>query len=267
MKIFWLVIVLLYMECINKASAQALPKWEAGLGLGGQVLRDYRGSKEGQVNAFPFPFVIYRGDFIKADRGGVRGEFLTNDRIEFTVSGEAALNGQSEDNELREGMPELESAFELGPSLNINLTGEDFTRGWQLRLPLRAVTTVGRTGVHYEGYNFNPRFTYNQPKLFNRWLASFNVGVLYGSNRYHDYYYTVREEFVTPTRPRYEADAGFSGYYFKAGLSARKQDFWYGLSLRYDNLSGTTFEDSPLVETNDYFSFSFAVAWIGWKAN
>ncbi len=255
------------MECINKASAQALPKWEAGLGLGGQVLRDYRGSKEGQVNAFPFPFVIYRGDFIKADRGGVRGEFLTNDRIEFTVSGEAALNGQSEDNELREGMPELESAFELGPSLNINLTGEDFTRGWQLRLPLRAVTTVGRTGVHYEGYNFNPRFTYNQPKLFNRWLASFNVGVLYGSNRYHDYYYTVREEFVTPTRPRYEADAGFSGYYFKAGLSARKQDFWYGLSLRYDNLSGTTFEDSPLVETNDYFSFSFAVAWIGWKAN
>lgn len=256
---FFLLLVLLPIL----SAAETLPKWELGVGFGGQVLNDYRGSKESQVQAYPFPFLVYRGDFIKADRNGLRGEFLSNDRVEVNLSGEMALNGNSDDNELRRGMPELESAFELGPSVNINLSGEDFNHGWQLRLPIRAVFTVGEQGLHFRGYNFNPRFSYTEPNIFAGWRARVSVGALFGSESYHDYYYSVESRYVTDLRAEYVADSGFSGYYFKTSMSQRRGNFWFGLSLRYDNLAGATFEDSPLVETNDYFAMSFAVAWLG----
>ncbi len=260
------VCLTLVLSLSGLAIAEPAPKWEFGVAVGGQALNDYRGSSEGQVQAYPIPFVVYRGEFLKADRNGVRGEFLANDRVELNLSGETALNGQSDDNRLREGMPELESAFELGPSININLTGENFFQGWQLRIPFRAVVTAGESGVHHRGYNFNPRLTYTKPDLFGSWRAKFNVGLLYGSESYHNYYYTVAERYVTEERPRYQAQAGFSGYYFKSSISRRKGNFWYGLSARYDNLEGATFVDSPLVETKDYYAISFAIAWINWRS-
>ncbi len=243
-----------------------LPRWELGVALAGQALPDYRGSREQQVQAYPIPMLVYRGRFFKADRNGVRGEFLANDRFEINLSGETALNGGSNENTLRQGMPELESAFELGPSLNVNLSGADFNSGWQLRLPLRAVITAGESGVHGRGFTFNPRLTYIEPDVFWGWRGKANVGLLYGTDRYHDYYYSVPLPYVTDTRRFYDADAGFSGYYFKTSLSRRRGDFWWGFSLRYDNLSDTEFEASPLVETTDYFALSFAVAWLGWQS-
>lgn len=242
------------------------PTWEVGLALGGQALMDYRGSKEHHISAYPIPFFIYRGDFFKADRDGVRAQFIESKHIELDLSAEAALNGGSKNNRLREDMPELESAFELGPSLNINITGEDFSSGWALRLPLRAAFTVGGTGVHYRGLTFNPRFTWTAPDVFDGWKYKANLGVLFSSRRYHDYYYSVDEQYVLAERPHYEAEGGFSGYYFKTSLSRRDKNFLYGLSLRYDMLEGTVFEDSPLVETNDYFAVSFMLAWVGWQS-
>ncbi|MFT5084477.1 MAG: outer membrane protein [Lentisphaeria bacterium] len=246
--------------------ARQQPKLELGLALAGQVLNDYRGSESIQTQAYPIPFFLYRGKFLKADRSGVRAEILSSNNLEFNLSGETALNGSSNDNELRFGMPDLESAFELGPSLNINVTGDNFGRGWQLRFPLRGVVTLGDTGVHYIGYNFNPRFTYVKPNVIPGWTGKANVGLLYGSQRYHDYYYSVAEQYVTEGRERYTASRGFSGTYFKASLGRRNGPYIYAFSLRYDNLEGATFESSPLVETANYFSFSFIFARFLWHS-
>ena len=38
--------------------------------------------------------------------------------------------------------------------------------------------------------------------------------------------------------------------------------FWVGTFLRYDNLSGATFEDSPLVKQKDYFAGGVAITWV-----
>lgn len=251
---------------VAASETEAPSKWEVGVALGGQLLNDYRGSNEAQVSAYPVPFMLYRGSFFKADRNGVRGEFLANNRIELNISGETALNGQSNNNRLREGMHVLESAFELGPSVNINLSGDSFSQGWALRLPFRAAVTVGDSGIHSRGYTFNPRFTYTEPQLWGSWRARVNLGVLIASEKYHAYYYDVDTPFVTADRPYYQADAGFSGYYFKTSLGRARGDYWYGISLRYDNLSDAVFADSSLVETDDYFALSFVVAWIGWRS-
>lgn len=267
---FFLFITVTFL-CLSGHAAEApeletdkLPRWEVGIAAAGQVLRDYRGSESTQTQALAIPFFIYRGSILKADRNGARAEFLRSHRIEFNLSGAASLNGGSDDNRLRRGMDELESAFELGPSININLTGDNFSTGWQLRLPFRGVATVGDSGIRGRGYTFNPRFTYNESQLFGRWRGKFDIGVLYGSDNYHDYYYSVDEAEVRDWRPFYNADAGFSGYYFKTSIAKKYRNHYLGVSLRYDNLTGATFEDSPLVETEHYFSLSFFIARVVW---
>jgi outer membrane scaffolding protein for murein synthesis (MipA/OmpV family) len=258
------VIACLGLSNIAVAS-QAPAKLEVGVALASQYLADYRGSSEYQTQAIPVPIILYRGERIKIDRRGMRGDIFSTSRFELNVSGEASLNGGSKENELRQGMPELDSAFEFGPSLNVLLGGESFQDGISLRIPLRAVFTVDSSSVDYIGYIANPKLTFRKDNIGMGWRYSANVGGLFGSEKYHDYYYSVDEAFQTELRPSYAAKAGFSGWYFKTGLSRRYQSWFVGVSLRYDNLSGAKFEDSPLVETEDYFSLSLAFAKFLWS--
>lgn len=242
------------------ACAETYHRLQIGAGLGGQYLPHYRGSEDTHTQVLPIPLVEYTGKILKADRDGTRVEFDLTERVEFNVSADLALNDGAKDNRLREGMPELESEFQLGPSLNIDLTGDGFKRGLILRLPIRPVITVG-DGVEYIGYTANPMFTWVQPGVFDRWRMSLDMGLLYGSSDYHGHYYSVAQEYVRPGRPAYTADSGFSGTFTEISISSKKDKLLYGVSLRYDNLQNAVFYDSPLVETPDYWSVSFAVGW------
>jgi len=248
-------------------AAETLPKAELGLGFATQHLKDYRGSSHAQIQAVPFPILIYRGERIRADKDGIRGRFLQGENWELNASAEAALNGGSGDNKKRQGMPELNSAAEIGPSLNINLTGRDFEEGWSLRMPLRAVFAVDTQGIEAIGYTANPKFTYRQPAFWAGWDGKLDFGALWGSQAYHEYYYSVDSVFATAERPSYQANAGYSGAYFKTTLKKRMGKWWIGWNLRYDNIHNSVFADSPLVETDHYFSTTFAVGWFFWHSD
>lgn len=265
MRYIGLVLIGLFSCC---SSAEQLEgEMELGVGLGGQYIHDYRGSKETQVQFLPFPFVKYQGDFLKVDRRGAVGEIYKTKHVEFNLSADLALNGGSDDNPLRQGMPSLSSAVQLGPQLNINLSGKNFSEGLSLRMPLRAVVAIDSKKVEHIGFNFGPKLTYRVPGIWKGWDAKWDVGVLYGSEQYHDYYYTVAPEFATEERPVYEAEAGYSGVFAKVGAKARYGNFVYGVSLRYDDLNGVSFKDSPLMETDSHWVMSAGVAWVFYKRN
>ena len=236
-------------------------KLKLGFGIGGQHLPHYRGSKETHTQALPIPVMEYTGHIFKSDRDGTRAEFSLTDRIEFNLSADLALNDGAEDNRLREGMPELESEFQLGPSFNFDLTGDGFNRGLILRLPVRPAFTLGNNS-DYIGYTFNPQVTWITPDVFNRLRISLDLGALYASQDYHQHYYNVDSKYVTATRPEYSAKSGFSGTFTELGISSRKGKLVYGISFRYDNLQDAVFYKSPLVETEDYWSVSFGIGWM-----
>lgn len=243
------------------------PTWELGVALGSQYLADYRGSKSYGIKAVPVPFFVYRGERFKIDRKGMRGDLIHSKAWELNVSAEVSLSGGNEDNALREGMPELESSFEMGPSLNIALDGNVDDDGWLLRLPFRGVFAASTKGVEYIGYVFNPKITFVNDETASGWRLSNSLGLNFGSELYHDYYYEVAPDYELTERPAYNAKAGFSGYYFKASASRRSGLWRYGASFRYDNLSSTDFaKNSPLVETNDYFAVSFLLARYFWAS-
>lgn len=224
--------------------------WEFGLGAGAIHAPDYRGSKESRTYGAPIPYVVYRGKFIQSDRDGVRGQFLQGDKLEFNLSMSANVTPESHKNPLRRELqlPELGSSLELGPALNINLTGDSLREGWMLSLPLRAVFSIGGDDRGYTGYVFQPQLVYLHQR--NGWGMSFRSSLSYASKEFHRYYYQLPEELATEKYAAYNPDAGYSGWANQIAITRRIDNWRLAFFVRHDYLDGTEFEDSPLMETN-----------------
>lgn len=232
---------------------------EAGVMLIGQFAADYRGSTYYGARVLPLPYFYYQGPFIKADRGGVRGEFWATERLQLNISVDGALGGENSARNARRGMPDLKTAVEFGPSLDILLSGASFNDGISLRLPIRGVFTLSTDGVDHIGNVINPRLNWRFSTLGKSTRLSMQAGVLFADRHYHDYFYGVDEQYVQSWRPRYRAKAGYSGSYLRANVYRAWGDWRAGVSLRYDNLAGSVFDDSPLMQTDHFGSISFAV--------
>lgn len=255
---------LLFAGCAGHAVAAEKPLWELGAGISALSLPDYRGSDQASVYGIPFPYLIYRGEFLKADRHGIRGTFFGTDRIELNLSLGASLPVNSDDNRARQGMPDLQPTVEFGPSLNLNLwRTPDLRTRLDLRLPLRtAVTVTG--GMDDIGWVFSPRLNLDITDVAG--LPGWNMGLLagpmVGSERNHDYFYTVAPQYATAGRPAFDAKGGYAGSQFMMTMSKRYPKYWLGAFVRWDSLEGAVFADSPLVKSDDYFAAGVGIAWI-----
>lgn len=239
-------------------------KWEIGVGIGAVTGPDYRGSDEYRNFNSPIPYVVYRGKIIRSDREGIRGNFLRTDQYEFTFSAGAAITPEADKSTLREGMPELGSTLELGPSFNIKLTGEYLRQGWHLQIPWRAVFAIGADDSGYIGSLFQPQLVYQHS--FSQWRFTYRAGILFASDDYHDYYYEVKPEYVTSERSYFDADGGYSGWNNHMAFS---RQFNYNgiktrlaLFIRYDNISDTDFSSSSLVVSDHAYRGGFAFIWV-----
>jgi len=239
-----------------------LPLWEAGIGMFPSTFPAYRGSDDQQYYLLPFPYLVYRGDYLKVDREGLRARLFDTDRVQLNISANAAPPARSDDNDARDGMPDLDPAVELGPSLNVLLARLSDNHNLKLRLPVRSVIATDLGGTEHAGWIFNPHLKLESVNVFGGWETGLSLGPLFGSRKYHEYYYAVDPQYATPTRPAYTASGGYSGTLVLASLSRRFDRMWMGGFVRYDNLSGTQFDDSPLFETRHSLMAGFAVAWI-----
>lgn len=240
------------------------PLWEAGVGVAGLSFPAYRGSDQTSNFAMPVPYFVYHGDFLKADRHGVRGQFFGSDRLELTVSGALSPPASSDDVTARAGMPDLKATFELGPEIDVTLwRAENRARFVKLLLPLRAAFTL--EGAPRDiGVVFHPKLNLDVTDLPG--LAGWNLGLLagplFGDRRQHDYFYGVAPQYAAAGRPAYEAKAGYAGMQYLAAVSKRYPKFWVGAFVRYDNLDGAAFADSPLIRSKDYFAGGVAISWV-----
>lgn len=246
------------------AVAEDQPLWEFGMGAGVLSFPDYRGSDHTQLYPVPVPYFIYRGKIFKADRDGVRGLLFDRRYVELNVSLNATIPVDSDDNGVRRGMPDLKPTIEIGPSLKVPLwRSSDEDVQVNLVLPVRAPLTL-ETSPQSIGWLFEPRVGASVQDIagFDGWRFSLGVGLSYANERFHDHYYSVAPRYATADRPAYDADAGYSGTHVLTALSKRYPRYWIGAYLRYDNLSGATFDNSPLVETNHYVAGGIAFAWM-----
>ena len=246
------------------AAAEQRPLWEVGMGVGAIRFPDYRGADREQNYVLPVPLFIYRGEFLKADRNGIRGLFFNSDRVEVNLSLAASAPVDSSDNPARAGMPDLNPTVEIGPSLDINLwRASNRQAKLDLRLPLQTGVTLERRPESI-GLQFAPRFNldFRDPMGLAGWNLGLATGPIFADKKRHRYFYSVQSQQATPTRPTYEAGGGYAGTQFLAAVSKRYPSFWVGGFVRYDTLKGAVFEDSPLMKRDHYFAAGIAVSWI-----
>lgn len=244
-------------------AAAEKPLWELGLGVGAVSFPDYRGSDRQRTHGLAVPYFVYRGEFFKADRDGIRSVFFDSDRVQLNISMAASLPVDSDGNGARRGMPDLKPTVEIGPSLEINLWRSDLRNARiDLRLPVRAAYTV-KGPVRHVGVTFTPFINLDMDPFGNSgWNLGMMAGPIYANTRQHRYFYDVKPEFALPDRPAYKASGGYSGTQFIAALSKRFDRYWVGSFVRYDTLRGAAFEGSPLVERDRAWAAGVAIAWV-----
>lgn len=265
--IAWLIAAIAVMLGVATAGARAeeLPLWEAGVGAAALSFPDYRGSNQRQFWLLPFPYIVYRGEFLQADERRTRGLFYRTDRLEIDVSINGSVPVNSGKNDARRGMPNLDGTLEIGPGLNLKLMeSADRRRRMELRLPVRAVFASDFSHVQHVGWVFQPQVNVDiRDPLGNAgWNLGLLAGPVYSDQRYNRYFYTVDPAFATPARPAFSAGGGYGGVQMIAALSKRYREFWVGAFVKFDSLQSAAFADSPLVKDKQGVAAGFSIAWI-----
>lgn len=255
-------LALLCALAVAPAAAADLPLWEIGAGVAAVALPDYRGSDEGRGYLLPLPYFVYRGEFLKSDRQGIRGTLFDSERLDLNLSVAASLPVDSSENAAREGMPDLQPSVEIGPSLEIRLWRNGEAR-LDLRLPLRAAITL-ESSPRAIGWVATPHLNLDVPgrSALAGWHFGLLAGPIYGSRRQHEYFYGVAPQFATTARPAYEARGGYAGLQILAAASRRFARTWVGAFVRADTLRGAVFEASPLVKRDTYLAAGVGVSWV-----
>lgn len=247
---------------------EELPLWELGFGAGALYTPDYPSSSERRTRAIALPYVVYRGDVFRIGDGQTaRAVAVESSRFELSLSFDAAFDARSDRNELREGMPDLDFLFEMGPQLRLKLGRYEFTdNGYgelDLALQARAAFSTDFKSVDHQGYVAEPVLRYRHwGLLWPQLETSASLRPIWADRQLHEFFYGVAAEFVTAERPLYRAEAGYFGT--QLSLFAR-----WNFTDRFQVFGGTQIishqgaanRDSPLFEKDYTVNFGGGFIW------
>lgn len=237
--------------------------WEMGVGAAAVEIPLYPGSKETETIALPFPFFRIQSEYFEINEG-VRGFFYESPDIRLNVSGDLGIPVNSQDSEIRRGMPDLNTVVQVGPSLEIIFAGgRRKPSELRLEIPLRTAIASDLETTENIGWIIEPRLSYETLRPFKTGFSyEISAGVRYATKDYHQYYYDVPLAYATAERPAFESDGGYSGFFTDLVGNWRTKDMIFFTFVRYQDLSGAEYEDSPLVEQTDYLTVGVGLVWI-----
>lgn len=225
----------------------------------------YRGSDQTRDWFFPLPYFSYTSEMIEAEPSFFRGTLYQNDWISFKLSMIVGLNVESESNRARQGMPSIDYTFEAGPMVIVKLwQSQEKDYSLNFEAPFRMVHATDLTYIEPVGFFSIPYLNLRSRPLKSlaNWSFEASVGWMWGSRKYHQFFYGVAPQFQTPERVAYDAQAGHSGYQYTLILNKRYKDFVFVPFYRFDDLHEAVFEDSPLVKKKSYHVGGLAFFWL-----
>lgn len=268
----WPRVVLLLALCglVEAVGAQAgessRPRWEAGLAAGAGRVPDYPGADQSQFRGIVVPYLVYRGSVLRIDERGIRGRFLDTEHWELDLTATAAFNSRS--NDLREGMPELDYLFGIGPQL--------VYKGWALErsgptlhLKLRALGSTDFKRIDERGASVATELRWRWPGIAGPASAlTMSVEPTWASRPLQRYFYEVGASQATAARPAYAARAGYLGTEFGATLRQRvsREVAWYA-SANLMSLHGAANTASPLLASRSNLAIGAWLVWTPWRSS
>jgi outer membrane scaffolding protein for murein synthesis (MipA/OmpV family) len=201
---------------------------------------------------------------LRVDQGGIRGRVFDSPDWELDLSLTAAFNAR--DNDARQGMPGLDYLFGAGPQLVYKGWRERF--GPTLHLKLRAVMSTDFHRIDSRGATFDPELRWRlRPLAGAPAQLTLSVQPTWASRTLQRYFHQVDPGLATPTRPAYDARAGYLGTELGATWSWRHSDSlsWF-VAARAMSLHGAANADSPLLRDKSNFNVGAGVVWTPWHS-
>lgn len=237
--------------------AELKPQWELGVGVGSIIQPDYLGADESRSYTTLYPFGIYRKPKYSIDRNGVNGSLLGIGDFGVGLSFGAQLPVDSDDNQTRSGMPDLEAQLEFGPNMHY-LLRERGSSSVKIELPVRMSLSVHNGD--YEGVTANPRVVWRFKSA--AWKNNISIGSVFSEQRYSQRIYAVEQSFEREGRNRFAAKGGYSGSKLSFAGSRRYDVFLVAAFFSYSNLDGVANKRSPLLKRQHNYSAGVAVTWL-----
>lgn len=240
--------------------------WDIGIGVGAAAFSPYRGARGSSEFGAPFVYASYRGKRFLFGGGGAKFKLLNTDRIRLSLSASGSLPVDADDVAIRQGMPDLDTTFELGPSFNIKIWEEE-NSSLQFHLPIRAAFATDFRRIDGIGWITQPSISWfsKRPALGDTLKTRISFGPLFADRRYHAYFYDVAPEFARADRPAFRSSGGYSGS--RLGVSAwispkdHTRRWRYGFYASADLLNEARFLDSPLVEQKNSWLAGFFITY------
>jgi outer membrane protein len=249
------------------------PVWEVGVFAAAFNSPEYPAAEQRQTNVIPSPYFIYRGEILRIGDGSIaRAVAIERNWYELDLSLAGSFNANSEGNEARVGMPDLDFIFELGPQLRVRLSKFEFEQHGKgelfLNLQARAAFSTDFSGFNKRGYVFQPVFSYRQRGwLSEKTALSVSLSPTWATKKLHDYFYQVDSDFVTEQRSAYDVKSGYLGTDLSVGLSFNAtEDIRIFTFARASLHSGAANEDSPLFRDKSTYSYGLGMVWQLWES-
>jgi hypothetical protein len=252
---------------VSAISIERKPTWEVGVGGGYFSGFDYPASNDANQRFLALPFFIYRSPKFRFGDGGIRAIAIERPLVKLDLSIGGSLNASSEGNRAREGMPDLDFLFEIGPQLEVRLYDRAVASGGRVQVrfssEVRAVLATDFSRVNSQGIVADAGIGVNYRNVKGSGidlLGAFDV--TYANERLQDYFYEVDDEFATAQRPVYDARGGFLESTLFAGFGLRPHRnvrvFVGAFTGLYDGASN---QDSPLFETTSSTGYAIGLVW------
>lgn len=251
----------------QSSAGPVLPRWEAGIAAGGGRIPDYPGADQSHWRAIVVPWLVYRGPIVSIDERGIRSRLIETSHWEFDFTATAAFNTRN--NERREGMPELDYLFGIGPQL--------VYKGWQTpggggasaHFKLRAIQSTDFRGIDSRGGTASMElrwreFGVNGPGS----VLTAAVEPTWASRPLQRYFYQVDASQATATRPAYAARAGYLGTEF--GLSLRQRitpELSWFVAGNINAMQGAANRASPLLASRTNVTVGAGMVWTPWRSS
>jgi outer membrane scaffolding protein for murein synthesis (MipA/OmpV family) len=255
-------------KAANETKEAGLPLWEVGIGAAAYHQPNYPGSDVRSTTGFPFPYVIYRGDWFRIDRS-LQGILYETQKIKLDFSAGGTSVVDSDESDARQGMPDLDPTFELGPALSVLLTNPSRADSIWGRMAVRTAVSVDTSDWKFrqEGWVLDTRLRYQKPLLGETLKLSTEIGASFADKNYIGYFYDVPLEFATPLRSAFESGSGYAGARLGLGFSGVHGKWRWSFFGSYMNFAGTPFQDSPLLDSEHDFSVGATIGWMFWQSD
>jgi len=250
-----------------KIPTESTTHYSLGLGVSMMTIDDYIGADESQFYVIPTPYIFYQSDSVLIDRNAFEGNLFNSKQWHLALDAAGSIPVDSNKNKARKGMNDLNWVGELGPSLEYYFSGDsrsknrtyiDFAIRKAINTDFKKVSDTGWTGQ----ISINNKYQLQTDFLGGKTILDSSAAILFHSDKYSQYFYSVSNDEVNDTRTEYNAKGGYAGARLSLGGTWRNGSIWLGLFTRYTYLNSASFENSPLVRSNTNLLIGLSVSYI-----